>query len=537
MPYGHLGLDPALAPYLLREMSAEEQEEAMSRWAGAMRQLTAFLSQQQFQDAELAARLTLLELPNLMALLLWIEDKAAPEEIFDVADKVERLLAHSGNHSALAQATRLRERTARCFGEWGHARFAAEGAHVDRMLERGNLEAAYTGAQQLLNRSLMEGEEAYPDAAYDVALAHFRLGRVLEMRGDAEAALFSLTEAQQRFQALANTGSSSAMQMASASISEGGHCLLALGRWDEAADAHQESINLAETRGDRRAAAVNKGQLGAVRIRQGRYAEGLTTYHQARIIFEQLGEPESVATAWYQIGMAYRCIQKFDQAEHAFQQSLAISVQHNFLAGEAYNLNDLGNLYDTMGRLEEAVKCCLRAADIYAKLKDPRHEGFARSNAADTLMKLQRYDEARPELLRAIELKKPYSHAAEAWTTWAILYNLEQATGNQRAAAQSLQNAVASFLAYRRAGGQSRTPGAHLCALAGQALSRDETTELEQELVEWSTASAPPSFKFMLAKLRAILRGSRDPALAVDPNLSFDDAVELQLLLEALNSR
>jgi hypothetical protein len=39
------------------------------------------------------------------------------------------------------------------------------------------------------------------------------------------------------------------------------------------------------------------------------------------------------------------------------------------------------------------------------------------------------------------------------------------------------------------------------------------------------------------AGLRAILRGDRDPALTADPNLDYRNAVELQLLLEKLNSR
>ena len=45
------------------------------------------------------------------------------------------------------------------------------------------------------------------------------------------------------------------------------------------------------------------------------------------------------------------------------------------------------------------------------------------------------------------------------------------------------------------------------------------------------------SFKLMISKLQAILQGDRDPALADDPNLEYDDAVELKLLLEALNSQ
>jgi hypothetical protein len=38
----------------------------------------------------------------------------------------------------------------------------------------------------------------------------------------------------------------------------------------------------------------------------------------------------------------------------------------------------------------------------------------------------------------------------------------------------------------------------------------------------------------MLPTLQAILNGNRDPALAADPALDYDDAVELLLLLETL---
>jgi hypothetical protein len=36
--------------------------------------------------------------------------------------------------------------------------------------------------------------------------------------------------------------------------------------------------------------------------------------------------------------------------------------------------------------------------------------------------------------------------------------------------------------------------------------------------------------------VQAVLRGERDGALAADPELNYADAVELQLLLEALGS-
>ena len=535
MGYNHLRLDPALPPYLLREMSAAEHEEARIRWANAMVELTGFLYQQLFKDAVLAQQLTQLELPSLMAMLQWIQDKETPEEVVNWAGRVETLLANLGYPQALAHATRVREQAARELGEWSHAKYQTEDANIDRLLERGDLQSAYEAAQQLLQQSLTEGEDAYSGAAYDIAMAHFKFGRVLGTGGAAEAALSLLTKAQQRFQVLADN--SSAERMASVAITESADCLTVLGRWDEAATAYDESIRLSEKSKDKRTVAGNKCNLGTVRILQGRYAEALERYIEAKRIFENLREPRSIATIWHQIGVVYKKTEQFEQAERSYRQALAISIQMKDFMFEALGLLELGNLYDAMERLEDAVKCCQQAAMIYLKLQDQRYEGIVRSNLANTLIKLQRYDEARRELLRAIKCKKQYGHTAEIWKTWNILMDLEQATGNAQAAIQARQQAIESYLAYRRVGGQSRTTVAQLCAFASQAISQGNTTKLEQELALWSRADDSPAFKLTISKLQAILQGDRSPKLADDPNLDYDDVVELTLLLEALNAQ
>ena len=213
---------------------------------------------------------------------------------------------------------------------------------------------------------------------------------------------------------------------------------------------------------------------------------------------------------------------QFEQAESAYRQSLAIKVREKNLAGEASSLGELGNLYDAMGRLEEAVKCYRQAADIYVRLQDQRYEGLARNNLADTLIKLQRYDEARREVLRAIECKQPYGHAAQPWMTWDILHNLEQATGNPQAAAEARQRAIESYLAYRRDGGQSYEWGAQVCAAVAEAIQSGEqsaTTALAQKLADELAQTDDPRPHALLPKLQAILGGARDLSLADDPAL------------------
>jgi hypothetical protein len=106
-------------------------------------------------------------------------------------------------------------------------------------------------------------------------MARWYLGRTLLSLGAVKAALQPLSEAQQRFQALAEAGDTKASRMAAAAIMERGRYLAELGRLDEAAAAHEYAIQLAKQRDDRRDIVVGKGNLGIVRSLQQRCEEAL----------------------------------------------------------------------------------------------------------------------------------------------------------------------------------------------------------------------------------------------------------------------
>jgi len=69
------------------------------------------------------------------------------------------------------------------------------------------------------------------------------------------------------------------------------------------------------------------------------------------------------------------------------------------------------------------------------------------------LVKLNQLDDARREIERALECKKTFGHVAEPWRTFAVLSNIERAAGNQSAALEAHNRAIAAYLAYRRDGG------------------------------------------------------------------------------------
>ena len=537
MPYNHLRLHPALGPALLRDLDDAEREQARGAWTAAMVQLTGYLRQQQFKDAKLSAVLTVLELPNLLAALDALHASAEAVTVVDMATSLEGLLEYLGRPQALARVVLVREASAERLGDWSNARFNAESAKIDRLLQAGRFAEAEGLARALVRRAESAGESAYAGAAYDLAMASFRLGRVLRMSGSADAALASLRDARERFSQLAASGDAGAEGMAAVCLAEIGGCLTALGRLEEAAETYEKNIELADGLDDPRQVAVGKGQLGTVRMYQRRYGDALAAHHEAREIFEDLGEPRTVAVAWHQIGMVHQQAGNLDGAEQAYQQSLAIKMRQGDRPGAASTMNQLGNIYSGMGRLEESVRFYRDAASTFAESGDGQNEGRARSNAADDLIRLQRYDEAREEIERAIECKKPFGHTALPWTTFDILHNLEQALGNTAAAAEARERAKAAFRAYRLDGGESHTGAARLVAAVGQAIVGGQVEEMASMLEEIAKAQVQTERdRIFIETLQRVLAGERDPALASDPGLDYDDAVELELLLETLAS-
>lgn len=532
--YNYLRLDPALPAYLTLDQPPAQLAEWAATWAEAMIQLVDYLYDEVFKDSTMAFRLTLLELPNLLALLDQLEqqltaDSATAEAVSNTAGKIEQLLANLNRPQALAQAVAVRVQAAAAIPDWGQARFKHEYLLIERLLQQGQLQAAFEKAQALLQQATAAGPTAYDVADYDLALAHFLLGRVLRKGGQAAPALDLLVEAQRLFEALGERGE----RMAAVTLTEQSDCLTNLGRLAEAAEKYESAIKHSERLEAFRQVAVGKLNLADVLRRQGKYAEAVTSLEAARDIFEQQNEPATVAVAWHQIGVVHQEAGQVEAAEAAYRSALEIDAQSNNRAGQAFSLGQLGNLYDyKLGRLEEAVTFYRQAADIYVELGDLLSEGIARNNIAGTLHKLKRYDEARSEIMRAIE-----SDWAEIWKSFAILQLIEAAVGNLAAARAAWGRARAAYLAYRQQGGYAQHDGGklveHVLGLIAQQ-KVDEVQSLFDQLI--NDPNAPDSLKLLVQAVVAILNGSRDPALADDPAFDYGDAAEVLFLIERMET-
>jgi tetratricopeptide (TPR) repeat protein len=535
MPYGYVRFDPALGPSLWAELDDPAQQRALARWVEVMGVMTHALYERLFKDAERALALTALDLANLLGALETQAEQGDAEQLVSVATRLEQLVQPLGRSRTLSAVVAVRERAARRLDAWSHSRFEAERAAVERLTERGRHREASAAARTLLERALAAGEQPYPGAAYDVAVAHVVTGRALLNSGAVGEALPLLGEARRRFQELGDAGDAHAMRMVSVSVTDFADCLMNLGQLEDAAAAYEEGIRIAEKLQDARAVAVGRGQLGDVRRRQRRFREALAALLEAKDTFERLGEPRSVAVVWHQIGMIHGGAGQPEAAEHAYQESLKIETMLDNAGGEATTLVGLGNLYAGQGRHEDAVRFYRQAADVFASLGDLARESRARRNTADELIDLARTDEARTEIVRAIACNELFGHAAEPWTTFATLSILETTVGNAAAAAAARQRALDAYLAYRRDGGETTTPAGEICALVQAALASADVARVTARLDQLAAApSLPAGARAVTSALRQIIAGRRDPAMADDPALDYRDAAEVLLLVESL---
>jgi len=165
---------------------------------------------------------------------------------------------------------------------------------------------------------------------------------------------------------------------------------------------------------------------------------------------------------------------------------------------------------------------------------DKANEGRTRNNLANTLRKLRRLDEARQEIRRAIECKGQFGHASEPWKSWSILAAIETDAGNAAAATEAQGKAIACYLAYRRDGGENHHPAGRLSLAITQALRGGDPAQAANLLQQLAAAPEAAELPPFIDALQAIVAGSRDPALADQPELDYTMAAEILLLIETL---
>jgi len=134
-----------------------------------------------------------------------------------------------------------------------------------------------------------------------------------------------------------------------------GEVLLTQGKYEQARQADEAALKIAEQQPNQRQQTIVLMQLATLALKDHEdYAEARSRYTIALQVTQALGEPELEASVWYELGTLALKQEAWDEAEQYYRRSLILREQLPDLLGSAATCNTLALLATHRGRLAEA---------------------------------------------------------------------------------------------------------------------------------------------------------------------------------------
>jgi tetratricopeptide (TPR) repeat protein len=220
-----------------------------------------------------------------------------------------------------------------------------------------------------------------------------------------------------------------------------GNVYNSLGQYQEALNFYQQSlaikreIGVAEgTRSDRNGEATSLMNLGNAYNSLGQYQEALNFYQQSLEIQREIGNRNGEALSLMGLGSVYYSLGQYQEALNFYQQSLAIQREIGDRNGEANSLNNLGLVYYSLGKYQEALNFYQQSLEIKREIGDRNGEAIPLNNLGNVYKSLGKYQEALNFHQQSLEIERRIGDRnGEATSLWNIS-NLYQQSGKIRQA-------------------------------------------------------------------------------------------------------
>lgn len=127
---------------------------------------------------------------------------------------------------------------------------------------------------------------------------------------------------------------------------------------------------------------------------QGKPSEAVRFQEDALRLYEQMAEEQSVAWLQTELGMTYRAVGKYVDAQNVYNLALAELKRQNNLPSQANVLNSLGVLYHFQGEYEQAVKAFEAGLECARYSGSLWQEAFLLASLGDVYLDLDEYESA-----------------------------------------------------------------------------------------------------------------------------------------------
>lgn len=412
---------------------------------------------------------------------------------------------------------------------WTRANYLSRYWVLEELFQAGEFRTALTVARELFEKSSAQGAAAYDQAMIDVPMSRVLLARALRGVGDRVESLELVRVARNEMLAVLERQSGRAEPSAAVALLEIADVMLDIKMFAEAAAVFEDAAGAAAADGDAMHAAIAKGQLAQIRVAQKRYADAISLCGEVREAFAAMNDREMLARAWRQLGKIHQQAAQAKESEAAYREALRLDPDPELCT-------TLAELSARQDRGRDAAAYSRQAAELHAQRGDRNQEMASRLAASRYLAKLGLVDEARAEIEAIEEHEAKLGDAAQPWKALDARHQLELSLGNADAAAEARRKALDLFLAYRRKRGENDMASGEISNFVVFAVAGGSTEMAAKQLEQFhQDPNLSGNAKAYVGAIREVVGGSRDRSLADHPDLTYDEAAEIHILIDALS--
>jgi CHAT domain-containing protein/predicted negative regulator of RcsB-dependent stress response len=171
-----------------------------------------------------------------------------------------------------------------------------------------------------------------------------------------------------------------------------------LGQYQKSLELAEKSANIYKKLGSGEYKTTNEQEIKLLYNALGQNAQALQQVTSRANVGDAFGKDsflfQGTALNLNNIGQIYFSLGKYEQALKLYQQALGIYRQNNYKLGLAVALNNIGRVYLNLGNYKQALEFNQQALTNYQEIGDRTGEGVTISNLGQVYQKQNQYDKA-----------------------------------------------------------------------------------------------------------------------------------------------
>jgi LuxR family transcriptional regulator, maltose regulon positive regulatory protein len=184
-----------------------------------------------------------------------------------------------------------------------------------------------------------------------------------------------------------------------------------LGSYQAALEDARQALELAgEDSGLRVVRAEAQRATGLSLFQMGRLTEAIDWLSRSLESFSGLGDRQSMAMVWLELGLASATAGHYNQARSYYTQALEQLREARNLSGQANLLNNLGFLQSLLGEYEQAARALEEALACARQVGYARMEAYILASIGDVYAELQAYQAALEAYQKAGEIARKINY-------------------------------------------------------------------------------------------------------------------------------